>query len=319
MFPLTLSHTRYLLSRLALTISTPSPSKVATPGDLTMSERWRLFQNDRRKDQNGWFEVCWRFLPLVFKFTRERMLVNVAVDMVLRCHISTNSEIAALRLHSSWWCRGTYSGDASEILSSANFCRARDSSGQLWAPRAAKVQSWQSRVAEMQGTRHNSMTRCAISWDESLKKCISSFSPRNLPTQLWDLLRPPWVAAAHCSLEKVPGRTSSKSVLRRAAALWSQETRRPHGILVESEQAWIDRNVFSVWLSRKGWMGWFENLTAQHEMSSALCFARQPLFHRTDGSLLILKRGKALALWTPMSQVQGLSLSTTTSEVHPKI
>ena len=239
-----------------------------------MSERWRLFQNDRRKDQNGWFEVCWRFLPLVFKFTRERMLVNVAVDIGLRCHISTNSEIAALRLHSSWWCRGTYSGDASEILSSANFCRARDSSGQLWAPRAAKVQSWQSRVAEMQGTRNNSMTRCAISWDESLKKCISSFSPKNLPTQLWDLLRPPSVAAAHCSLEKVPGRTSSKSVLRRAAALWSQETRRPHGIL-ESEQAWIDRNVFSVWLSRNGWMGWSENLTAQHEMSSALCFARQ--------------------------------------------
>ena len=286
-----------------------------------MSERWRLFQNDRRKDQNGWFEVCWRFLPLVFKFTRERMLVNVAVDIGLRCHISTNSEIAALRLHSSWWCRGTYSGDASEILSSANFCRARDSSGQLWAPVAAKVQSWQSRVAEMQGTRHNSMTRCAISYgDESLKKFISSFSPRNLPTQLWGLLRPPWVAAAHCSQEKVPGRTSSKSVLRRAAALWSQETRRPHGILVESEQAWIDRKiVFSVWLSRNGWMGWSENLTAQHEMSSALCFARQPLFHRTDGSLLILKRGKALALWTPMSQVQGLSLSTTTSEVHPKI
>lgn len=194
---------------------------------------------------------------------------------------------------------------------------AADSSEHLVRPRSNRDSLGLQRCRELDTTRWLDVQSLT---EMNLWRNVSPVFPlRNLPTQLWDLLRPPWVAAAHCSLEKVPGRTSSKSVLRRAAALWSQETRRPHGNLVESEQAWIDRNVFSVWLSRKGWMGWSENLTAQHEMSSALCFARQPLFHRTDGSLLILKRGKALALWTPMSQVQGLSLSATTSEVHPKI
>ncbi len=218
MFPLTFS---CLLSRLALTISTPSPSKVATPGDLTISERWRQFQK-RSAESPKW--MVWSLLTVpaiipgrglqIHPRLWERMLVNVAVDMVARCHISKTGllpfrfvvEITALRLHSSWWCRGTYSGDASESLSSANFCRARDSSGQLWAPRATV------KVRDSLGLRCKELdtTTCNLLVGWSFEEMHLQFFP---------------------SLEKVPGRTSSKSVLRQAAAPWSQETRRPCGIL----------------------------------------------------------------------------------------
>ncbi len=55
-----------------------------------------------------------------------------------------------------------------------------------------------------------------------------------------------------------------------------------------------------------GWMGgWVGLRTRQQSMKcQVLCALRASLlFHRTDGSLLISKSGKALALWTLMNQV----------------